>query len=353
MAQFSSSTVSIKGIAACVPKKTESNNDYTYIAESERKLLIKTTGIEFRRVAEKGVTGSDVCYEAAEKLIADLGWDKSEIELLVYVSQSRDYFAPSTATILQDRLGLPKSTIAFDSGLGCSGYVYGLSMISAYLNMTKVKKALLLVGDISTFSLTPFDKSTYPLFGDAGTATALEYDETASQMFYSLGTDGSGYEAIILPGGCLRNPYDEEMYKMVEVEKGITRSKGNIWLKGLDVFTFSVTVIPPSLKELMVYANETSDSIDYFIMHQANLLMNETIRKKLKIAPEKVPYSLRDFGNTSSASIPLTIVTQLNNELSNVDKNKTMLLSGFGVGLSWASVILNTSSIHCSKLIEI
>jgi 3-oxoacyl-[acyl-carrier-protein] synthase-3 len=353
MAQFSSSNVSIKGIAACVPKNTESNNEYTYIDEDERKLLIKTTGIEFRRVVKKGITGSDVCYEAAEKLIKDLNWKKSEIELLVYVSQSKDYFAPSTATILQDRLGLPKSTIAFDSGLGCSGYVYGLSMISAYMNMTKVKKAVLLVGDISTFALTPLDKSTYPLFGDAGTATALEYDEKAFPMNYSLGTDGSGYEAIILPGGCLRSPYDEEMYKMVEVEKGITRSKGNVWLKGLDVFTFSVTVVPPSLKELMAYSNETSESIDYFVMHQANLLMNETIRKKLKIAPEKVPYSLRDFGNTSSASIPLTLVTQLANEINTIDSPKTFMFSGFGVGLSWASVIFKSSKIHISKLVEI
>jgi 3-oxoacyl-[acyl-carrier-protein] synthase-3 len=353
MAQFTSSNVSIKGIAACVPKNTESNNDYSHISLSERKLLIKTTGIEYRRVAEKGITGSDVCYEAAERLIEDLEWNKSEIELLVYVSQSRDYFAPSTATILQDRLGLPKSTIAFDSGLGCSGYVYGLSMITAYMNMTKIKKAVLLVGDISTFSLTPFDKSTYPLFGDAGTATALEYDSKASAMYFSLGTDGSGYESIILPGGCLRNPYDKDTYTMVEVEKGISRSKGNVSLNGLEVFTFSVSVMPPSLLALLSYANKTPESIDYFVMHQANLLMNETIRKKIKISAEKVPYSLRNYGNTSSASIPLTLVTELKKELSCIEKRKTLLLSGFGVGFSWASVIIDTSSIYCSKLIEI
>ncbi len=352
MAIFSSSNVSIKGIAACVPKKFESNNDYTHIDEDERKLLIKTTGIEFRRVVEKGISGSDVCYEAAEKLIQDLNWDKSEIELLIYVSQSKDYFAPSTATILQDRLGLPKSTIAFDSGLGCSGYVYGLSMISAFMNMAKTKKALLLVGDISTFALTPLDKSTYPLFGDAGTATALEWNDNASKMHFSLGTDGSGWQAIHLPGGCLRNPYDEHMYDMVQVEKGISRSKGNVWLNGLDVFTFSVTVVPPSLKELLAYANETAETLDYFVMHQANLLMNETIRKKLKIVPEKVPYSLRMFGNTSSASIPLTMVTQLNEQLKS-NQEKTFMFSGFGVGLSWASVIFKSNAIHCSKLVEI
>ncbi len=353
MAQFTSSNVSIKGIAACVPKKTESNNDYDPIPEDERKLLIKTTGIEFRRIAEKGVTGSDLCYQAGEKLITDLKWDKKDIELLVYVSQSKDYFAPSTATILQDRLGLPKTTIAFDSGLGCSGFVYGLSMIVAFMNMAKTKKALLLVGDISTFALTKLDKSTYPLFGDAGTATALEWDEKASAMHFSLGTDGSGWEAIHLPGGCLRNPYDEHTYDLIEVEKGITRSKGNVWLNGLDVYTFSVTVVPPHIRELMEQAGVTNETVDYFVMHQANLLMNETIRKKLKIAPEKVPYSLRHYGNTSSASIPLTMVTQLGEELTNLTANKTFMFSGFGVGLSWATVILNTGKIHCSKLIEV
>lgn len=353
MAVFTTHNVSIRGIAACVPKKTESNHDYALLTDDEKKLLIKTTGVEYRRIAEKGVTGSDLTIPAAEKLLSDLNVDRNDIQLLIYVSQSRDYFSPSTATILQDRLGLPKSTIAFDSGLGCSGYVYGLSMATAMMNATKVKKALLLVGDISTFALTPSDKSAYPLFGDACTATLLEYDENAEPMHFSLGTDGSGYDAIIVPGGCLKHPYDEHTFEMKEVEKGITRSMGNLWLNGLEVFSFSVGVVPTDIKQLLTYANVDVSQIDYFFMHQANLIMNETIRKKLKIDAEKTFYSLKQFGNTSSASIPLTMVTETGNQLRSLADERTFLLSGFGVGLSWASVVFKSKGIHCSNLVEL
>ncbi len=353
LALFTTYNVKFSGISACVPKRMESNFDYELLPEDERKLLIKTTGIEQRRIAEKGVTTSDLCYEAAEKLIKDLNWNKNEIELLVFVSQSRDYFVPSTATILQNRLGLPKSTIAFDSGLGCSGYVYGMSMIVSFMNTSKIRKALLLVGDISSFSLTPLDKSTYPLFSDAGTATAFEFDESANKMDFSLGTDGAGYKAIWIPDGCLRSPYNSHTFDMEEVEKGISRSRGNLWLNGLDVFTFSVTEIPKNIIELMHFTNVDCTSVDYFVMHQANKIMNETIRKKLKIEESKTPYSLRNFGNTSSASIPLTLVTQCALTIGGFEGSKKFLLSGFGVGLSWGSVVFDSEKIFCSSLIEV
>lgn len=353
MAIFTAHHTSIKGIATCVPRQAVSNLDYDLLLPEERKLLIKTTGIENRRIAQKGVTTSDLCLVAAEKLLVELDWKKSEIELLIFITQSGDYVAPSTATIMQDRLGLPKSTIAFDSGLGCSGYVYGLSMINAFMNMSKLKKALLMVGDISTYALTPLDKSTYPLFGDAGTVTAIEWDDHASPMHFALGTDGSGYEAIMVPDGAMRSPYNEHTYDMIEVEKGITRSRGNLWLNGLDVFTFSVTQVPESIKELMHYASVDPASIDYFYMHQANMIMNETIRKKLKIRPESTYYSLKDFGNTSSASIPLTMSVITNHQLNQLQGEQTFLLSGFGVGLSWASVVFKSSKIHCCNLSEV
>ena len=350
MALFSIPHVKISGVSACVPKGSLSNHDYDKLTERERAMLIKTTGIEERRVANEGVTTSDLCFEAGEKLIAELGWKKEEIQLLIFVSQSRDYFLPATAIILQDRLGLPKTTLAFDISLGCSGYVYGLSVISSLMANARIGKALLMVGDISTFSLNENDKSTYPLFGDAGTATALEFDEEAYPMHFNLQSDGSGFEAIIIPDGGLRNPLSDESYKDREIEKGITRNARNLSLNGLDVFDFSLREVAPNIRELYEYTNTSESDYDYFVFHQANKLMNETIRKKLKIESEKVPYTLKEYGNTSSASIPLTIVSKIRNA-TNGELNH--IFSGFGVGLSWGSVAVRTNNLVCPEIIEV
>jgi 3-oxoacyl-[acyl-carrier-protein] synthase-3 len=349
MALFSVNGMRMCGIAAAVPKEKESNRDYDRITEAERNLLVKTTGITTRHVAPPGITTADLCQHAAEKLISELNWDKNEIDLLIFVSQSPDHFLPASAVILQNKLGLPKTTAAFDIMLGCSGYVYGLSVISSLISTGGFKKAILLTGDISTHGITPNDKSTWPLFGDAGTATAVEFD-SASKSFFNLQSDGSGANAIIIPDGGLRNPISDKTFVNEEVEKGVVRHRRNLWLNGLDVFNFSVREAPPNIATLMQFANINQEQIDYFVFHQANLLMDETIRKKLKIPAEKVPYSLGDFGNTSSASIPVTIVSQLKNQSLTPKK---WLISGFGVGLSWGSAIFETEKIICPDVLYI
>jgi 3-oxoacyl-[acyl-carrier-protein] synthase-3 len=350
MSSFSIPNIKISGISACVPRNKESNLDYDWITEKEQALLIKTTGIQERRIAKKGTTTSDLCFKSSEVLIKELGWKKEDIGLLIFVSQSRDYFLPATAIILQEKLQLPTSTIAFDISLGCSGYVYGLSVISSLMQTTSTKKALLLVGDISSFSLNKKDKSTYPLFGDAGTATALELDENSSIMNFNLQSDGSGHEAIIIPDGGLRNPLNDESFLEKEIEGGIWRSKRNLKLDGMAVFNFSITKIHPQIIKLLEYSSLTSHNVDYFIFHHANKLIIETIRKKIKAEPQQIPYSLNKYGNTSSASIPLTIVSELKNEVES--KKLTFVLCGFGVGLSWGSVSLEMNHIVCPELIE-
>ncbi|MFI5202925.1 MAG: ketoacyl-ACP synthase III [Flavobacteriales bacterium] len=350
MAFLTTDNIRLAGLAACVPSNKENNMAYDHISETERKLLIKTTGIEERRVAKPGLATSDLCYHAAIKLIDDLKWNKEEIELLIFVSQSRDYFLPATGIILQDRLGLPTSCVALDIGLGCSGYIYGLSVISAMMSSGKWKKGLLLVGDISTNSIAYSDKSTYPLFGDAGTATALEYSN-GKKMYFNLQSDGKGYEAIIIPHGGLRHTQTAESTIRREIEPGIIRSDRDLALNGLEVFNFSLREVAPNIKGLLTYAEKKLEDLDYAVFHQANLLMNETIRKKLGLPAEKVPYTLKDFGNTSSASIPLTMVARLKNELQKSKKN--ILLSGFGVGLSWGSAWIETENLVISDLIEV
>lgn len=350
MAFFTLENINIKGIAAAVPKGEISNWDYTYISEQDRRLLIKTTGVEKRRATmESGVITSDLCLAAAEKLIAQTNTIKEDIQILVFVSQTPDYFLPASSITLQNRLGLSKNCMAFDINLGCSGYVYGLSAIASIMSSAKMKKGLLLAGDISTIGTPEEDKSVYPLFGDAGTATLLEYDENADKITFSLNSDGSGYEAIIVREGGTRRPFTKESFTLVEREKGIRRANRNLELNGMEVFNFSVTTVPKSIEEFFRMTGTNAESYDYFVMHQANQLMNETIRKKLKFPPEKIPYSLPKYGNTSSASIPLTIVSELRDKVS---QPVSFLLAGFGVGLSWGTVSLKTKNLVCPEIIE-
>lgn len=350
MSIFSVPDIKIAGISACVPEDEFYNKNYDWIPEKERETLIRTIGVEKKRHAKKGTTTADLCYKASNTLLDQLKWDRSEVQILVFVSQSRDYIIPATAGLLQDRLGLPKTCIAFDVSLGCSGYVYGLSVIGSLMTTGKIKKGLLLTGDISTLNTSYQDKSAFPLFGDAGTATALEWDQNSSDMHFNLQTDGSGYDAIIIPDGGIRNFADKETsFEYEKISDGIFRNKFNIALDGIKVFNFSLREVKPNVNALLHYAGRTTEDIDCFVFHQANKLMNETIRKQLKLSPEKVPYSLRNFGNTSSASIPLTIVTELQKQVSS--EKLSLLLSGFGVGLSWGSVMLQTENIICPEIL--
>lgn len=344
--------VQIAGLAACVPSAKEENKDLTiFSTEADFEKFVSATGIERRRVANKDICSSDLCYEAAEKLIAELKWDKQDIECLIFVSQTPDYILPATACILQDRLNLSKDCMAFDVSLGCSGWVYGISVLSTIISSGSIKKGLLLSGDTVTKTKSPLDKSTYPLFGDAGTATAIEYKDGADGIKSYLCTDGSNYDVIMIEDGGYRNPVSPDSLIIRTNEDGTIRNKLQSYLDGTSVFTFGISQAPRCVKRLLEHFQIEKDEIDYYIFHQANMLMNEKIRDKLGLEVNKVPYTLKNFGNTSSASIPLTLVNQLQSEL--VNKSLHIVGCGFGVGLSWGAVSFNTDSIVCPDLIEI
>jgi len=343
--------IAVDGIAACVPKNVVKSTDFPFATDFERETFVKGTGVEELRMATDGVCASDLCFEAGEKLLDDLKINRDEVKILLFVSQSPDYFLPATAIILQQRLQLSKNCMAFDVGLGCSGYVYGLSVAANLLQNMQDGKALLLVGDHSTFSSNPKDKSTRPLFGDAGTATLLSKKMTADPIFFNLQSDGSGYESIIIRGGGTRKPYRACSLENREVEPGIWRNDLSLEMDGVEVFNFALREVKKNILDTIEFAQKKSSELDYFVLHQANKFMNETVRKKMKIEPEKVPYSIQKFGNTSSASIPLTMVTQLAQKLENESLN--LLLCGFGVGFSWGSAYLSTSKVKIIPLIEL
>lgn len=341
--------VEIKGLAACVPSTIEENTDIPGIPAADIEKLIKTTGIERRHITDADICTSDLCYTAAEKLIAELSWNKNEIEGLVFVTQSADYILPATSAILQDRLGLSQHCFTLDISLGCSGYVHGLSTLAGYMQSGMIKKALLLVGDTSSISCSKDDKSTYPLFGDSGTATALEYNEGNEGLKFVLQSDGSGFRSIIIPDGGYRNRFSQASLKPHQIDNGIVRNNLQLSLDGMDVFSFGISKAPESVNLLLSKFDIDKEKVDYFYFHQANLMMNERIRKKLQLPEDKVPYSLKNFGNTSSASIPITMITETAEALKN-GENK-IIACGFGVGLSWGSLVCHTKNLVIPDLI--
>ena len=345
MAFLEFKNVRIAGISAGVPKHIEYTKDNPNISsEYNYEDFIKSTGIKSRRIDEN-LTTSDLCCAAAEKLIEDLKWDKKEIEVLIFVTQGPDYIAPSTACIIQDRIGLNKECYAAELPLGCSGWVYGLSYAVSLLSSGCVKKALLMVGD-ARLQIPTID----PLVGFAGTVTALEYQEGADGFKFHMGTDGSGYDAIIIPDGGARNQVSAKSFELEDVNgKQLCRLQSR--MNGMDVFAFAISTAPKSMKKLAAQYELNLEAMDYCILHQANLQIDEIIRGKMKYPEEKVPLCLHDFGNTSSASIPLTIVSQLKGKIE--QKHTKFICCGFGIGLSWGSVAFDTENIVLSDLVEV
>lgn len=344
MAFLSFKNVRIAGISAGVPRRKVCNLDIKDIsADYDSAAFVETTGVLERRLDE-ALTTSDLCVPAAEKLLQDLGWDKSDIEGVIFVSQTTDYYLPATACIIQDRLGLSKDCYAEDIVLGCSGWVYGLSSLVSLMANGCIKKALLMAGDAKRHV-----KTNDPLFGFAGTVTALEYKEGEEGFKFHFGTDGSGFDAIIIPDGGSRNQVTEKSFED-EVIDGKHYNRMQTRMKGMDVFSFGISTAPKSVKKLAEHFEFDYLDCDYFVFHQANMKMNNMIAKKLKLPAEKVPSCMYHFGNTSSASIPLTIVTKLKGACEN---NVKFICCGFGVGLSWGTVAFKTDNLVISDLVEV
>lgn len=336
--------VRFAGMASCVPHRVLDNlRDCPPSQRSERERLVRNIGIQTRRICPEWQTFSDLACVATEKLLEELQWQREEIDALIVVTQSPDYLIPATAIIVQDRLGLAHSTIAFDVNLGCSGYPFGLHLLGSMISAGGVKKALLLVGDKCA-------NVKDPLFSDAGTATALEFDASAPPMYFDLNSDGSGQRAIMLPAGGHREPYSIRHAIPSRDEHGNTVMPGDLILDGPAVLSFSTQRVPPAVQRLLEYTGLEKDAIDYFVFHQANRMINETIRKKLQLPPEKVPSTLHDLGNTSGASLPITMTARLHDTLA--QGRHKLLLSGFGIGLSWGSVVLDIEGARFPAMLE-
>lgn len=351
MAFLTVKNISIRGVASCVPPKVEENLHLSIYKPGEAEEVIKSTGIERRHVVSDGIVASDLCLKACEKLLAQLNWNKESINAICCVTETPDYINQPTGFVVHEKLGLSEDCVVLDLFHGCPGWVMGLSTMGSMMQTGMFKRVLLLVGDSTTAWTYATDRESQPLFGDCGTATALEFDETATPMYYHMGTRSSDGWAIVRKNGGERNPWTvESLSKEMKLRSGELDVNGNAdIMDGMNVFSFGITVPPKSVKKLCEFAQVELQSVDRIVLHQANKFMIQQIAKKLKVELEKVPVSLRDYGNTTSASIPLTICSQCRKEYEKGEMHTVACT--FGTGLSWATVYFETKNIVCPDVI--
>lgn len=324
----------IAGICCALPDNRLSVYDIgtQYFERSDIEKVVKSVGLEYIYKAKPNQTTSDLALDACNNLIDGIGWDRNVIDGLILVTQTPDYILPSTANILQDKLKLPKGCVPLQVNLGCSGYVYGLWLASELISNNTCRKVIVVAGDTMSKTTSNKDKSVM-MISDCVSATAVEYVEGCDESIYSLYSDGSGAENLIIKDGGFRNPVSENSYVLIEDEDGNCRTNMNLFMDGMAIFLFAIGEVSETLNKFISDFNINIDDVDGILFHQANRYLISMLAKNANIPLNKVPINIEKFGNTSGASIPLLICDTLRNDLKKKDLN--VVMAGFGVGLSW------------------
>jgi len=345
--------VRIAGVAGAVPTQRVDNvRDHEFVPEEERRKIVGLTGVKEYRIAPDAVCSSDLCAAAAEALLDGLEISRDEIDAVVFATMTPDYRVPSTACVLQDRLRLPSSVVAYDVNMGCSGFIIGLYNACSLLTGAGLRKVLVLAGDTQTKLCHREDKNVVFIMGDGGTATLVERAESGGIIAMEAFTDGSRFDSLFVPAGGFRQRSSDETRRVSQRPDGGLRSDDDIFMNGMEIFKFSSTDVVKSIARFMEDEGLTADDVPYLFLHQANQFMNDKIARKLGFAREKVPYTIQFFGNTGSASIPLTMA----HHLSQSDQGSgggPAVLSGFGVGLSWGVASVDLSGAFAPPVVEV
>ncbi len=328
--------VKITNIEYYLPEKVVTNDQLAkQFPDWSPEKIEKKLGIKERHIVKEDETALDLALIAGKKILEN--YDKDKIDFLLFCTQSPEYYLPSGACILQDRLGLNKNIGAFDYNLGCSGFIYGLALAKSLITSKIASNILLITSDTISKYINYKDKSNKTLFGDAAAATIIEKSEEEQIGEFVLGTDGSGYKNLIVPNGGLRNRYNPNA-KDIDDGSGSIWTNNNIYMNGPEIFNFTIKAVPKVVSETLEKNKISLEDIDYIIFHQANKYMNEYLRKKIGIPKEKYYLNLLHTGNTVSATIPIAIKDVLNNKL--IKKGDKILLVGFGVGYSSGGTII-------------
>ncbi len=352
MAFWSIKNVSLRGVTGTVPDNPVKSADLPIFTQEDADTFDKTVGIRNRYIAPDSICASDLCQDAGERLLAALEWEKQSVDVLLFVSVTGDYKTPPTSAILQDRMGLSNACFVLDVPMGCCGCMYGITIAGNLLSAGTAKRALVLVGDTAMRMGSSRDKSRMPLFGDSGTAMALEFDPFADDIIVEMNTLGAGYKALMTPHGGYRHPITKESFEFEDFGNGIVRSPKDALINGMDVFSFAISKPPISVKNMMDHLGLDKDKdIDYYLIHQANKLIVDRIVKKLKLDESKVPYNLQEFGNLGGASIPMLMATCIADAL--ITRPLTLMCSSFGLGLTWGTMVMKTKNVMTLPLNKI
>jgi 3-oxoacyl-[acyl-carrier-protein] synthase III len=328
----------IKNIEYVFPDNKITNDDLKLtFPDYDFDKFEEKVGIRNRYWVADNETGLDLAYKACEKLFISI--DKNDIDYILYCTQSPEYFLPTTACLLQDRLGLRKNVGALDFNLGCSGFTYGLSLAKALIETKQAKNVLLVTAETYSKFLHPMDRTNRAIFGDAAAATLISYSEEEHIGSFLFGTDGSGYDKLIVKNGCSKFPFDPEADDISYGTNNIY-SDNHLYMNGPEVFNFTNEVIPDFTKEILKKNNLEITEINQFIFHQANAFMLNFMRKRLKIDSNNFYIDLLNGGNTVSSTIPIA----LKNYSQNINQEENILLVGFGVGLSWSGGFIKISN---------
>ena len=332
--------VRLRGVVSVAPELRLENADFVdRFGEDAVRDVTRMIGVQTRYWVRQGQTTSDLCHVAAERLLQRLDWAPKSIDALIFVSQTPDQRLPATACVLHQRLGLAPHCQAFDVGLGCSGYVYGLWLASTLIT-AGCGRVLLMAGDTSSLLVDPDDRGTALLFGDAGTATALERDEAAPATTFVLGTDGGGAANLIVPAGGFREPAEDP-------RRSGPINPEHLYMDGGEVFAFTLRAVPRLVADTLALGGCTVAEVDAFVLHQANRFMLTHLAKKIGARPEQAPINIDRFGNTSSATLPLVLSTDLAERLTQGPAR--IALVGFGVGYSWGAALMQTDPLGCAE----
>jgi len=327
----------IKAIEYYLPEKILSNSELAGIfGDWSADKIFEKTGIKSRHITDENECATDLAIKAAEKIFLSGIIKPEEIDFVILATQTPDYKLPTSACIIQDKLGIPQSSGAFDFNLGCSAFIYGLSISKGLIATGAAKNILFITAETYSKHIHPLDKSTRTIFGD-GAAAVLISNEGHSIGEFDLGTDGSGYDKLIIPAGGARLPLSDST-KIEKEDNGSIRSPENVFMSGTDIFNFTIKVVPKSINNILEKHNLSMEDIDKFVFHQANKFMLDFLRKKVKIPENKFILDMEETGNTVSPTIP--IVLKRAEERGELHKGDKVLLIGFGVGLSWGSTII-------------
>ena len=350
MALIKFNNIGIKALSATVPQNVVKTRSLTeFYASDAIEKFIEATGIEERRLVQKDQCASDLCYKSACQIFDETDINRDDIDALFFVSQTPDYKSPGTSIILQDKLGLKKSTLVYDVNMSCSGFIHGLLMAYSFLQSPSFNNIMVMVGDTLSKITSVQDKGTGMLLGDAGICCVIGKGEQYGESFFSMNTDGANVQSVILPAGGSRIPSSEETLKMREYEDGSVRSMEHVIMVGPDVFSFAISELPRDIKRLLEYAGKSIDDVDKYAFHQANDFMTNYIVKKSKANPNKLLHSIQKYGNTAGTSIPLCMV----HNREEIKSNDVILMNAIGAGFAYGTVLLNIADCKILKRQEL